>query len=777
MIVALVAAGIYLGLAGFAFQGRQKGTSVGGWLVIYCLYSLILMGLHALILGDRITIPTPPGSQTIILLGFILGVGLVGALSVSYLQNRISPLWWVGLAIIWAVAFAITYQPVVVGTQAERLPAPLLFEVPLSDATIIVVAGWLVVGLAVFLLAARAYLAATLPLYANRVLMWALVAPVLLLGEALTGWFAGPWNMIGYGVRLLGAIGAVYTVVSHRTFDLRAVGRWLISRSVMTVVTAVVILGAILAAVYGLEIIPKTPALRWIVVVAIAIVVAVLHQPILALFGWIVLRVSSGTQVDPAEAVRLYSQKINAVIELRELAATAVKTLDQLLNARQGYMILAREYQDRVDLEVIGRVWGHGSRALTMPMASPIYQRLVDGAKPLLQYDIQYHKDLSGISETERKYFDGLEMDIYAPIVNGSRLVGLLAMGPKANDEPFKSKEIELLAALAHQTVTALENARLISDLRSLNEKNRLLNEDLRVMNERLERMDSVKSDFISIASHELRTPLTQIQGYADLVHEMVDRGLVNTEQLRDMSGRLVSASERMAEVLDAMMDVTQIDVENMDMSFETVRLDEVMRQAIEPYQEAISQRHMNLLFHGFSTLPTLEGDSKRLAQLFQNLLSNAIKFTPDEGRIEVTGQVLGKNELGQPHSIQITVADTGIGIDKESLQLIFEKFFRVGPVELHSTGSTKFKGAGPGLGLAIAKGIVEAHGGRIWVDSAGFDEAKYPGSTFNVVLPIHPPAKDLRSRLRKMEASGATKSGRDTDHFATRPGMKGEEG
>src|SRR5574341_1766393 len=112
----------------------------------------------------------------------------------------------------------------------------------------------------------------------------------------------------------------------------------------------------------------------------------------------------------------------------------------------------------------------------------------------------------------------------------------------------------------------------------------RLINEDLRVMNERLWRMDEVKSDFISIASHELRTPLTQIQGYADLIHEMVDRNASDPEQMQDMSSHLVTAAERMAEVLNAMMDVTQIDVENMDMSFETVRLDEVIKAATELY-------------------------------------------------------------------------------------------------------------------------------------------------------------------------------------------------
>ena len=87
---------------------------------------------------------------------------------------------------------------------------------------------------------------------------------------------------------------------------------------------------------------------------------------------------------------------------------------------------------------------------------------------------------------------------------------------------------------------------------------------------------------------------------------------------------------------------------------------------------------------------------------------------------------------------IQIIVSDTGIGIDPTHLELIFTKFHQTGNLALHSTGKTKFKGSGPGLGLAIAKGIVEAHGGKIWAESKGHDEDKFPGSQFHVILPLH---------------------------------------
>jgi signal transduction histidine kinase len=120
-------------------------------------------------------------------------------------------------------------------------------------------------------------------------------------------------------------------------------------------------------------------------------------------------------------------------------------------------------------------------------------------------------------------------------------------------------------------------------------------------------------------------------------------------------------------------------------------------------------------------------------------VVSNSIKFTPDGGRITIRGRVLGAQGAVGTDFVELVVADTGIGIAKEEQERIFEKFYRVGDVQHHSSGEYKFKGAGPGLGLPIARGIIEAHGGRIWVESEGYDEARCPGSEFHIVLPVQP--------------------------------------
>jgi signal transduction histidine kinase len=134
--------------------------------------------------------------------------------------------------------------------------------------------------------------------------------------------------------------------------------------------------------------------------------------------------------------------------------------------------------------------------------------------------------------------------------------------------------------------------------------------------------------------------------------------------------------------------------------------------------------------------LPDLKADVEALQKVVTNLISNAIKYTPDGGTITVEGRYLAAGPQSRP-GIQLTICDTGIGIDPAVQALIFTKFYRAEPLNLHSTGQTKFKGAGSGLGLTIAHGLIKLHGGYLWVESPGRDEDTCPGSQFHLVLPL----------------------------------------
>jgi signal transduction histidine kinase len=265
------------------------------------------------------------------------------------------------------------------------------------------------------------------------------------------------------------------------------------------------------------------------------------------------------------------------------------------------------------------------------------------------------------------------------------------------------------------------------------------VNRNLTETKNRLERLDSVKTDFITIASHELRTPLTQVRGYIDIMDAMNESGMINRDQVGNMAGNMRRAADRMERLIGDMLDVSQLDTNAMDLRFAQSTVESMMKQAIEPLTESINNRKLSLISRGLRSLPPVEADMQRLVQAFRNVVVNAVKYTPDGGSIEITGG-LQKNPKTKQDEILIAIQDTGIGIDKRFHELIFEKFFRVGDPGLHSTGATKFMGAGPGLGLTIAKGVIQGHGGRIWIESPGEDTRNFPGSTVFITLPLRPP-------------------------------------
>ena len=149
-----------------------------------------------------------------------------------------------------------------------------------------------------------------------------------------------------------------------------------------------------------------------------------------------------------------------------------------------------------------------------------------------------------------------------------------------------------------------------------------------------------------------------------------------------------------------------------------------------DDFAQTSQQRNQSLSFDPRQWPTLIQADSDLIGLALSNLIGNAIKYTPDGGVINVSARI-------QVNSVIIAVKDTGIGINKDEQRRIFDRFYTASNTQLHSTSKTAFRGGGLGLGLAICRGIIEAHGGRIWVESDGRDEEKLPGSTFFGDLPL----------------------------------------
>jgi signal transduction histidine kinase len=258
---------------------------------------------------------------------------------------------------------------------------------------------------------------------------------------------------------------------------------------------------------------------------------------------------------------------------------------------------------------------------------------------------------------------------------------------------------------------------------------------ELETAHAELQRVEKMKSDFIILASHELRTPLSSAYGYAQLLlqNPKIPGAPEEEGSPRYMLQRIADATQRLNQVFDDIRNVSLIDADRLNLAQEPVMLKPLVRSVVQNLQGLGPRRDLHFEFEGLTGLPVISGDSKRLYQVVWNVVSNAMKCTPDGGRIRITGEQL-------EDVIHLSVQDTGVGIPPDERERIFDRFYVLEDTMRHHSSKTAFKGGGLGLGLAVAHGIIEAHGGRIWADSEGYDEEELPGSTFHILLPLHKP-------------------------------------
>jgi signal transduction histidine kinase len=321
-----------------------------------------------------------------------------------------------------------------------------------------------------------------------------------------------------------------------------------------------------------------------------------------------------------------------------------------------------------------------------------------------------------------------------------------------AREELNKQDALDLLAAVIPIYTYGLEVvARYEMETRVAH-----ISSEMEKVQKRLERVDKSKSAFISVAAHELKTPITLIEGYASMMEDLMRAG--KGVSLDSLLAGMTTGIDRLRAIVDDMIDVSMIDNNLLKLNFQPMQVGQMLEALQLEVAEIIKNRRLTMEIKSFEgSRQWIYVDHTRLMQAIRNVINNAIKFTPDGGRITIDGRSLSG-------FIEVTIADTGIGISHDDQAMIFEKFGQLGRVDLHSSGKTKFKGGGPGLGLPIARGILETHGGSIWVESPGHDEKACPGSTFHILIPARAESPDsemtrifsaLDSPLNKEEENG----------------------
>jgi signal transduction histidine kinase/DNA-binding response OmpR family regulator len=279
------------------------------------------------------------------------------------------------------------------------------------------------------------------------------------------------------------------------------------------------------------------------------------------------------------------------------------------------------------------------------------------------------------------------------PMIAESQTLGVLVLMNKPGG--FSDDDESFLAQYASQVAIAVHNSQLFEHTKSL---------------------DRLKSEFVAVVSHEIRTPLTSVKGAVELLAD--DRYFPNTEQQTKLLTIAHANAERLLVLINDILDFSKLESASLPMSIQRQRIEPVVHQAAHNLRTMMEERRIHLEVLLSPEMPDLMLDANRVAQVLTNLLSNATKFSQSGGRIEITAEPW-------EGVVRVGVRDHGEGIAPQDLPKLFRKFSQV-------DSSATRKAGGTGLGLVICKGIVEQHGGKIWVESTPGQ-----GSTFYFTLPL----------------------------------------
>ena len=308
--------------------------------------------------------------------------------------------------------------------------------------------------------------------------------------------------------------------------------------------------------------------------------------------------------------------------------------------------------------------------------------------------------------------------NMFAPIALGKNFFGCIEI---FKETPFSPEDAKCFQTLAQQVSLPLKSATLYQEIKETNQK--------------LEKLERLKSEFISIVSHELRTPLTSIKNSLDILHSgRCGEVPQAADKFLSMAQRNV---QRLSGIINDLLDLSKIEAGKMDFHFTQTDIHAVIDYVKSTFLNVAKEKGLNLISEETPSLPQITADSQRLEQVLTNLVSNAIKFTPAGKNITIKSELVNADEIDKNNCfrdilsklngkyIMVSVVDEGIGISEENLLRAFDKFAQI-------ENSLSRKVGGTGLGLPIAKQLIETHKGAIWCESK-----PDKGSAFKFVLPV----------------------------------------
>ncbi len=729
MVLLMILAALHLPVLSLLLRKRAGQETAANFFSVYIIINLLLTVVDGLTRGGQLTLSERSAADLQAFGAFILS--FVALLAILHFVRRNSRAWLI-VASVWlfgflAIIFNLFRFGEVVWTNGALI---VTFD---RLAPIWAGYGWLVFTAGAIVVVRIAHDRSRQPLLRNRLNYWTPAFLLIVINDGLL--FLG-LPIPGNPARLFAATLGALIIVTHDPPDLRNVARRVLTYVITTLVILIFYVAGTTASQSVFNALPNYNPL--LVGAGIALALALIFTPLLTSVRRLVNNWFNLQEYDASRTLHAYSEQISNILDMQRLASVAVGLIIEAMDISRGFLFLVDpditpNGEKNYRLRAVRNKGERQIRIITLGSDHPVAKYLVVEGRPLLQYDLDLLPAFRSVSQPEREWFNHLEAEVYLPIFSKREWIGLFALGAKISGTRYTEEDLVTLSALSNQTAVALENARLVDNLVVVNTELRQAYRNLDKANRDLERLDQTKSDFISIASHELRTPLTTIIGYTEMLLEDGSLPLPSHSMLKNIS----KGTKRLHEIMDSMFDIAQIDSRTLQLHLTSVDTGDLIRNVVNGSEKSLKEREQTLTLD-IPNLPMVKADPNLLLKLFQHLLTNAIKFTPNSGKINIEARQISPSMADMPNGgLEIVVSDTGVGVDPDSREIIFSKFYQPGELLKHSTSKSRFKGSGAGLGLALSKGIVEAHGGRIWVESPGYDEEKFPGSQFHIMLPL----------------------------------------
>ena len=388
--------------------------------------------------------------------------------------------------------------------------------------------------------------------------------------------------------------------------------------------------------------------------------------------------------------VNKITQIISSKLDITQIFESFCDEVGKLLLYDRISIALLYENQRQIGLRLIKTNGAPTvSHDFPRPKAGTVIGWVVDHQQPYLRADVleasEFHEDRLIAKEGLRSY-------IAVPIVSQNRTIGTLNLVSR-RPQTYSERNLDILIPIAEQVAIAVETIRLF---------------------EQTQKLDQLKSDFVSKVSHELRTPLTSIKGFAEILLSYQD---VDPKTRQEFISIIHEESERLTRLINDILDLSKIESGKTEWHIQPIVPFEIVVRAAKSIQAMAMEKNLPVVIEVPETLPKMRGDADQLMQVLDNLLSNAIKFS-NHGHITLQG-------AQEDTMVRLSVIDAGIGIPESDLETIFDKFHQLGDPR---SGNPK----GTGLGLAICREIVQHLGGKIWCESPPGE-----GSRFHFTLPV----------------------------------------